>query len=54
MSATAIAAKATSWLAGYIPDLPTPFDPSGNVDLNALAAAQFKSERGMQAANNYR
>ena len=36
MSATAIAAKATSWLAGYIPDLPTPFDPSGNVDLNAF------------------
>jgi 4-hydroxy-tetrahydrodipicolinate synthase len=36
MSATAIAAKATSWLAGYIPDLPTPFDPCGKVDLNAF------------------
>ena len=36
MSATAIAAKATSWLSGYIPDLPTPFDPGGNVDLNAF------------------
>jgi 4-hydroxy-tetrahydrodipicolinate synthase len=36
MSATAIAARATSWLAGYIPDLPTPFDPGGKVDLNAL------------------
>jgi 4-hydroxy-tetrahydrodipicolinate synthase len=36
MSATAIAARATSWLAGYIPDLPTPFDPSGKVDLNAF------------------
>jgi 4-hydroxy-tetrahydrodipicolinate synthase len=36
MSATAIAARATSWLAGYIPDLPTPFDPCGKVDLNAF------------------
>jgi 4-hydroxy-tetrahydrodipicolinate synthase len=36
MSATAIAARATSWLAGYIPDLPTPFDTCGKVDLNAF------------------
>lgn len=25
------------WLAGYIPDLPTPFDEAGRVDVNALA-----------------
>jgi 4-hydroxy-tetrahydrodipicolinate synthase len=26
-----------AWLAGYIPDLPTPFDDAGAVDLKALA-----------------
>src|ERR1700688_729842 len=26
-----------TWLAGYIPDLPTPFDTSGGVDLAAFA-----------------
>ena len=36
MSATAIAARATSWLAGCIPDLPTPFDPGGKADLSAF------------------
>jgi 4-hydroxy-tetrahydrodipicolinate synthase len=25
------------WLAGYIPDLPTPFDEAGRIDLNAFA-----------------
>src|SRR5487761_2720398 len=25
------------WLAGYIPDLPTPFDEAGNLDLTAFA-----------------
>jgi 4-hydroxy-tetrahydrodipicolinate synthase len=25
------------WLAGYIPDLPTPFDENGKVDLDAFA-----------------
>jgi dihydrodipicolinate synthetase family protein len=25
------------WLAGYIPDLPTPFDEAGRVDVSALA-----------------
>jgi 4-hydroxy-tetrahydrodipicolinate synthase len=30
-------AKAASWLAGYIPDLPTPFDEAGKVDLAAFA-----------------
>src|SRR5215469_9853908 len=36
MSAKVITAKPATWLAGYIPDLPTPFDPSGEVDLNAF------------------
>ena len=27
---------ATSWLTGYIPDLPTPFDDADRVDLRAL------------------
>ena len=26
-----------SWLTGYIPDLPTPFDESGEIDLTAFA-----------------
>jgi 4-hydroxy-tetrahydrodipicolinate synthase len=26
-----------TWLSGYIPDLPTPFDESGGIDLSALA-----------------
>jgi 4-hydroxy-tetrahydrodipicolinate synthase len=30
-------ADANAWLAGYIPDLPTPFDEKGAVDLAALA-----------------
>src|SRR5450755_3238894 len=30
-------AYSASWLAGYIPDLPTPFDDSGAVDLEAFA-----------------
>src|SRR5262249_58480893 len=25
------------WLAGYIPDLPTPFDEAGRIDLEAFA-----------------
>src|ERR1700722_8338095 len=29
--------KPASWLAGYIPDLPTPFDQNDRVDLAALA-----------------
>jgi 4-hydroxy-tetrahydrodipicolinate synthase len=33
---TALADPAT-WLAGYMPDLPTPFDESGALDLEALA-----------------
>jgi 4-hydroxy-tetrahydrodipicolinate synthase len=30
--------KPASWLAGYIPDLPTPFDHNDRIDLAALAA----------------
>jgi hypothetical protein len=26
-----------SWLAGFIPDLPTPFDEAGAIDLKAFA-----------------
>ena len=26
-----------NWLTGYIPDLPTPFDESGEIDLTAFA-----------------
>jgi 4-hydroxy-tetrahydrodipicolinate synthase len=33
---TGLASPAT-WLAGYIPDLPTPFDENGEVDLTAFA-----------------
>jgi len=29
------AADPKGWLAGYIPDLPTPFDDSGQLDLTA-------------------
>src|SRR5260370_37019042 len=30
-------AKPATWLAGYIPDLPTPFDEKGAIDLVAFA-----------------
>ena len=30
-------ANSTSWLAGYLPDLPTPFDEAGNIDLASFA-----------------
>jgi hypothetical protein len=30
-------ANPAGWLAGYMPDLPTPFDESGTVDLEAFA-----------------
>jgi 4-hydroxy-tetrahydrodipicolinate synthase len=33
---TSLAHPAT-WLAGYIPDLPTPFDENGGLDLAAFA-----------------
>jgi 4-hydroxy-tetrahydrodipicolinate synthase len=39
-------ANSTAWLAGYIPDIPTPFDETGAVDLNAFARL---CERQIQA-----
>ena len=39
-------ANSTSWLSGYIPDIPTPFDEAGEVDLPALAGF---CERQIQA-----
>ncbi len=30
-------ANSTAWLTGYIPDLPTPFDKAGEIDLTAFA-----------------
>jgi 4-hydroxy-tetrahydrodipicolinate synthase len=30
-------ARPATWLAGYIPDLPTPFDENGRIDLRAFA-----------------
>src|ERR1700674_4219303 len=42
---TAVANPAT-WLAGYIPDLPTPFDEAGAIDLAAFAKL---CERQIQA-----
>ncbi|MGO8909450.1 MAG: 4-hydroxy-tetrahydrodipicolinate synthase [Bradyrhizobium sp.] len=30
-------ANSTSWLTGYMPDLPTPFDDAGEIDLTAFA-----------------
>jgi 4-hydroxy-tetrahydrodipicolinate synthase len=29
-------ASAAAWLTGYIPDLPTPFEEAGRVDLKAF------------------
>ena len=29
--------KPATWLAGYIPDLPTPFDEEDRIDLTAFA-----------------
>ncbi len=28
----------SAWFTGFIPDLPTPFDPTDAIDLKALAA----------------
>jgi len=39
-------ANSTAWLAGYIPDLPTPFDEAGAIDLAAFAKL---CERQIQA-----
>src|SRR3984957_1591391 len=39
-------ANSTTWLTGYIPDIPTPFDEAGAVDLKAFA---WLCERQIQA-----
>ncbi len=39
-------ANSTAWLVGYIPDLPTPFDEAGAIDLAAFAKL---CERQIQA-----
>jgi 4-hydroxy-tetrahydrodipicolinate synthase len=36
MRRTAVVNHPASWLAGYIPDLPTPFNAQGDVDLDAF------------------
>jgi 4-hydroxy-tetrahydrodipicolinate synthase len=39
-----------NWLAGYIPDLPTPFRDNGDLDLEALARlCEFQIESGVSA-----
>jgi 4-hydroxy-tetrahydrodipicolinate synthase len=39
-----------TWLAGYIPDIPTPFDESGNIDLAAFAGlCERQIEAGVSA-----
>src|SRR3982074_135119 len=45
-----VLAKPSSWLAGYIPDLPTPFDESDRIDLTAFAAlCERQIEAGVSA-----
>jgi 4-hydroxy-tetrahydrodipicolinate synthase len=45
-----VSASAAGWLSGYIPDLPTPFDPDGAVDLRAFARlCQRQIEAGVSA-----
>jgi 4-hydroxy-tetrahydrodipicolinate synthase len=39
-------ANSTAWLSGYIPDIPTPFDEAGEIDLAAFAGL---CERQIQA-----
>jgi len=39
-------ANSTAWLTGYIPDIPTPFDETGAIDLKAFARL---CERQIQA-----
>jgi 4-hydroxy-tetrahydrodipicolinate synthase len=39
-------ANSTVWLSGYIPDIPTPFDEAGEIDLKAFAGL---CERQIQA-----
>jgi 4-hydroxy-tetrahydrodipicolinate synthase len=45
-----VSASAGGWLSGYIPDIPTPFDTEGAVDLQALAGlCQRQIEAGVSA-----
>ena len=44
------AANPAIWLAGYIPDIPTPFDEKGAVDLAAFAnLCERQIEAGVSA-----
>src|ERR1700737_3749068 len=43
-------ANSTAWLAGYLPDLPTPFDEAGAIDLAAFAKlCERQIEAGVSA-----
>ena len=43
-------ANPAAWLAGYIPDLPTPFDESDGIDLTAFAKlCERQIEAGVSA-----
>jgi 4-hydroxy-tetrahydrodipicolinate synthase len=43
-------ANPVAWLAGYIPDLPTPFDENGEIDLTAFAKlCERQIEAGVSA-----
>jgi 4-hydroxy-tetrahydrodipicolinate synthase len=45
-----VLAKPANWLAGYIPDLPTPFDDSDRIDLTAFATlCERQIEAGVSA-----
>jgi len=45
-----VSTGATGWLSGYIPDLPTPFDSEGAVDLRAFAKlCQRQIDAGVSA-----
>src|SRR4030088_1802389 len=45
-----VLAKPSAWLAGYIPDLPTPFDENDRIDLTAFARlCERQIEAGVSA-----
>src|SRR5271156_274428 len=45
-----VLAQPATWLAGYIPDLPTPFDAGGKPDLTAFAKlCERQIEAGVSA-----
>jgi 4-hydroxy-tetrahydrodipicolinate synthase len=46
----AVSASAAGWLSGYIPDLPTPFDSEGAIDLRTFARlCQRQIDAGVSA-----